>query len=136
VHGGSVEKEGLKMGYQIKKLELSEAQREIVKYDYALIYLMSDRLLLPVSALPELAWDECIDARFFSDDGELHIFEDDGQLSAVQVSDAGEEDTVVQKYELSKHFSNLGNTLLVQEYLEADEDGQMQVKLTRLKGIA
>jgi hypothetical protein len=30
----------------------------------------------------------------------------------------------------------LGKTLLVQEYLEADEDGQMQVKLTRLKGIA
>jgi hypothetical protein len=124
------------MAYQIKKLELAEAQGEIAKYDYALIYLMSERLLLPVSALPEIAWDECMDARFFSDDGELHIFEEDGQLKAVQVSDAGEEDTVVQKYELAKRFSNLGKTLLVQEYLEADEDGQMQVKLTRLKGIA
>jgi hypothetical protein len=77
-----------------------------------------------------------VDARFFSDDGELHIFEEDGQLKAVQVSDDGKEDTVVQKYELAKRFSQLGDTLLVQEYLEADEDGQMQVKLTRLKGIA
>lgn len=124
------------MGYQIKKIKFSEAQSEILKYEYALVYLMSKRLLLPVSSLPEIAWDECIDARFFSDDGELHIYEEDGQLSAVQVSDSGKEDMVVKKYKLAKRFSDLGNTLIVQEYLEADEDGQMQVKLTRLKGIA
>jgi hypothetical protein len=124
------------MGYQIKKLKLPAAQSEISKYEYALVYLMSERLLLPVSDLPKIQWDECVDARFFSDEGELHIFEEDGQLIAVQVSDEDKENIVVQKYKLAKRFSQLGDTLLVQEYLEADEDGQMQVKLTRLKGIA
>ena len=46
-----------------------------------------------------------------------------------------QENVVVKEYELDREFSKLGKTVLVQEYLVYDEDGQASVGLTRLKGI-
>lgn len=56
-------------------------------------------------------------------------------MQAVEVSDTGEEDIVIKEYELDGYFKKIGNTVLVQEYMEYDEDGQVYVGLTRLKGI-
>lgn len=123
------------MGYNIEKVEWNESLPEVSRYEYALIYLMSDLILCRVEELPEIKWEECLEARFFSKDEELHIFEQDGRMSAVRVTDDGAEDIQIQQYQLDKRFSNLGKILLVQEYLMADEDGQVQVILTRLKGI-
>ena len=55
---------------------------------------------------------------------------------AVEVVDDGAEDAVCdKKFQLDKRFSSEGKLLCVREYLAYDEDGQVFVELTRLKGI-
>ena len=52
------------------------------KYNFALIYMMSSILLCKTSELPELMYDEILEARFFDDDGEAHICIEDGEVTA------------------------------------------------------
>ncbi|MBQ9887296.1 MAG: hypothetical protein IJM37_10645 [Lachnospiraceae bacterium] len=104
----------------------------IDEYEYALIYLLSEIRLLKVCELTDINWDECYEARFFSQNKERHVFTIDGVLQAIDVEDDDiEENIVIKKYELNKG----DKYLIVQEYLEYDEDGQVKVKLTRLRGV-
>ena len=123
------------MNYRIENIDIQKAYQSVFEYDYALIYMMSKLILSKTSDLGEIDWDECLEARFFSKEKELHIFEDDGEQRAVEVRDMDEKDSIVKKYQLAKQFSGLGNTLCVKEYLAYDEDGQTYVSLTRLTGI-
>jgi hypothetical protein len=126
-----------------KRTELTpeQARASYREFEYALLYMMSEELRIRRTDEPgEICWEECLEARFFSEDKELHLFCDGESMKAVCVSDEGEceSDDIqiqIQKYLLDKRCSGIGKTLVVQEYLEADEDGQIQVKLTRLKGI-
>lgn len=126
---------GKKMGMHVEKISLNEAHQKAETYTYALLFMISKRILCKTEDLPETDWEECQEARFFSEDRELHIFEGEEGMQAVEVSDADKEDIMIKEYELDRYFEELGNTLLVQEYLEYDEDGQVYVGLTRLKGI-
>lgn len=124
------------MGYCFKEMEAGEAYQKINEYRYALIYMISDIAFGKTEELELPDWEECQEARFFSEDQELHIFELDGEKTAVEIVDDGaEEDVCDKKFQLDKRFSGDGNLLCVREYLAYDEDGQVFVKLTRLKGI-
>ena len=123
------------MNYRIENIDIQKVYQSVFEYDYALIYMMSKLILSRISDLGEIDWDECLEARFFSKEKELHIFEDDGEQRAVEVSDVDEKDSIVKKYQLAKKFSGLGNTLCVKEYWAYDGDGQTYVSLTRLTGI-
>ena len=81
-------------------------------------------------------WEECLEARFFSERAELHLFERDGDMQAVEIADDGsDKDTFIKKYQLDSKFAAMGRNIYVKEYLDYDEDGQINVSLTRLYGI-
>ena len=122
--------------YDIINVPVEEAYQKVKDYEYALLYMISSVNLCRTEELESVDWDECMEARFFSDKEEMHIFECDGQMMAVEVKDSGEKkDTIVKKYPMNQKFQGVGDKLCVKEYITYDEDGQMQVALTRLCGI-
>ncbi len=124
------------MGYRVEDIDLQEAYGRAVDYQYVLLYMISERIILcNVGSLPEINWKECQEARFFSEDRELHIFEGEEGMQAMEVFDTDGEDIVVKEYELDDRFRTAGKTVIVKEYLDYDSDGQAFVALTRLKGI-
>ena len=125
----------LKMGYKIKHVGQKEAQKQSVFYEYALLYMISEIVLCKTEALAEINWDECQEARFFSEEKELHIFETNSGVDAVEISDGDSQNIVIKEYMLDSRFSSIGHSILIQEYLEYDEDGQAYVANTRLRGI-
>lgn len=125
------------LDYSRRELSMDEAVRSIRDYEYALVYMISGIKLCKTSDLPEFDWEECQEARFFSKDKELHLFEEDGSLQAVEVAEKDDKDRIVKKYQLANRFPEIGKDklLYVYEYLSYDEDGQAYVSLTRLAGI-
>ena len=123
------------MGYLATPVTLQEAWASVYDYTYALLYKISEIRLCKTAELTETDLDECMEARFFSDSMELHLFEYQDEMRAVRVSDTDEKDIVIKEYELDSRFRTVGNVLLVQEYIEYDTDGQAFAGLTRLKGV-
>lgn len=123
------------MGYHAEPITLQEAWASMHDYSYALIYKISEIVLSETAKLTDQDLDECMEARFFSDSRELHIFENEDGMCAVCVSDTDEKDIILKEYELDSRFHTAGTTLLVQEYIEYDADGQACIGLTRLKGV-
>lgn len=123
------------MAYQVAEIEISKALENRKNYEYALVYRLSEVILCRMEQLEEFDLKECMEARFFSKDKELHIFEAEDEKCAVEITDNGREDCILKKYELAPKFSEIGKNLVVQEYLDYDEDGQAVVALTRLRGI-
>ena len=75
------------MSYEIKRMSTEEARLHIPDYEYALIYLISEIILTKTDYISEINWEECTEARFFSEEKELHFFRRDGQMQAVEVRD-------------------------------------------------
>ena len=123
------------MGYKIKHVELTEAQMQSAFFEYALLYMISEIILCKTEELTGINWDECQEARFFSEEKELHVFETESGMDAVEISDSSSLDIIIKEYLLDNRFSNIGHSILIQEYLEYDEDGQAYVANTRLRGI-
>ncbi len=125
------------MAYHVKNIEITKAYESITMYEYALVYMLSEVILCKTEDLPKLNLKQCLEARFFSEDKELHIFETEEGKKAVEVSDKNNEDIIIKKYEIAPKFCEAGkkDVLVVQQYLDYDEDGQAVVALTRLKGI-
>lgn len=123
------------MGYRVQDIDLQKAYQSVNDYTYALLYMISQRILCKIEDLPVIEWEECLEARFFSQERELHIFEAEEGMQAIIVYDTDQEDIMVKEYELDNKFALLGKTVLVQEYLQYDQSGQVFVGLTRLKGI-
>ena len=123
--------------YCVEDVEITKAYQSIKMYEYALVYMLSEVILCKTEDLPELNLEQCLEARFFSEDKELHIFETEEGKKAVEVSDVDKEDIIIKKYEIAPKFCETGKkeVLIVQQYLDYDEDGQAVVALTRLKGI-
>ena len=63
------------MSYKLEKLEFSKACEKISEYQYALLYMISEVILNKTELLGEINWEECTEARFFSEDKELHFFD-------------------------------------------------------------
>ena len=123
------------MGYTVQRVEFQEACQKYQEYEYALLYMMSELILSKTSELTSIDWEECLEARFFDLDKELHIFEDDGEHTAVEVVEQTQEECLVKKYQLANKFRGIGKAVCIKEYLSYDEDGQAYVALTRLSGI-
>ena len=123
------------MSYSVNKIDIQDAYNKVEEYEYALLYMMSEMILSKVEALDKIDWEQCLEARFFSEDKELHIYEDDGEYMAVEIQEEKEADTLIKKYELANRFKGIGKSVCVSEYISYDEDGQAYVSLTRLSGI-
>lgn len=122
-------------GVKVKKWNDIEAAKEMAQcYPYVLLRELS-RVHLGETDRANIQWAEVTEARFFDGTSELRFWEQDGQLSAVQVEDENEdENTCLEKVYALAHDGNFGRTLTVVEYLAYDEDGQLYRAATRLKG--
>ena len=129
------------MGYQVKEISLEEAKRKAEQYVYGLVYLLDEVLLGKIETIKEkICWEDCIEARFFSEQGELHIFDYNGEERAVCVEETEEtesyQSSLERTYPLAEKFGKQRfHTFQVKEYLGCDEDGQVTVLLTRLVGL-
>jgi hypothetical protein len=131
------------MHYKSEKTEITDVmladcmEKYKNKYEYALVYRISEIILCRAAQLDLSQWDECLEARFFSERGEAHFFDYDGKKVMAEIVDEeeGEGDIQIKKYKIAPRFQEAGKVLCVQEYLSYDEDGQIFTELTRLKGI-
>ncbi|MBE6853764.1 MAG: hypothetical protein E7505_09905 [Ruminococcus sp.] len=107
------------------------------KYSFALVYMMSCLLLCRTSELPELMYDEILEARFFDEKGEAHICTDDGEIRAYIFSESDIEAGYKKDEDIfiNKDFQNRYNKLKTRRYYNFDEDGQKYCVLTRCIGI-
>ncbi|MBQ8639961.1 MAG: hypothetical protein IJ468_12415 [Lachnospiraceae bacterium] len=127
------------MAYKKQFLSIEEAKKQINGFQYALVYQLESVLLGSIDQMSDqIIWEECIEARFFSQEHELHIFEFNGEYRAVLVSDDGKQEceSIVRCRKLEDRYRKLGwSELLVKEYIGFDEDGQAYTALTRLVGL-
>lgn len=124
------------MNCYVNKIDLQKPYQIPTGYDYALLYMIGGIILCRTEELSSIDWEECQEARFFSEDKELHIFEGEDGMQEAFVQDTEEDIILIREYELDNNrFHNVGKTVLVQEYLEYDSEGQVLVKRTRLRGI-
>lgn len=110
-------------------------------YKYALIYLMSE-VYLGENNRSNLPFDEILEARFFDESGELHIYNEEDCWYRSEIRDDEEENTEIHKeiYPVSGEIfheqeENGPIRLEVWKYLNYDEDGQIYVERTRCAGI-
>lgn len=118
---------------------LNEAKEKVQEYDYALIYYFSEKYFGTVEALDQINWDECLEAYFFDEKGQMYVHAaETGELTAVIFQEKQNEsyEYIDRKYELANMYKwSLGSQVLIREYLAADKDGQTYVEYTRLVDI-
>ena len=109
--------------------------------DFAFVlasFISAPPYLGKLSDMSEIDWAECLEARFFSRDRELHVWpEEDGLHTALTWDEEAGQETGMEQ--LTRRFVLRriagGGKLLVREYFGYDEDGQLFVEKTRLAGI-
>lgn len=120
--------------YKIESVGVDEAYFQRDQYPYALVYCYSYMKLCETSELTEKDWDECREARFFGPIEELHVLIEEGR--AIHVTEIGTKAVLDKEYKISRRFRNKKwNRVTIRQYLEADEDGQMRIVLTRLMDL-
>lgn len=121
----------------MKRIKIEEAKTLIPEYKYAYLQMMSEHILDEVSNLDSIEWEELIEGYIFDDEKQLHIYRDDGdELVAVIIDDDMKDAHFIDRnYRLSEKNKTLGNSVIIREYLLADDDGQSYVAATRLVGI-
>ena len=122
------------MGYITKNLSKTEAMECLKEYPYILVYEKS-RVMLGNPEDISINEQDLIEARAFSKNAELHLFKCEKEWVAVLTEDDGDAESITRSYQLSNRFSSAGGEIVVKDYLSADEDGQVYVKLTRLCGL-
>lgn len=113
-------------------LGLNEARARCADYPYVLVRELS-RIWLGETRKADINWDEITELRFFSESAELRLFRRDGNLQAVLLEDDSEDESLDKTFPLA-HNKAFGEWLTVREYLAYDEDGQLYVRASRLKG--
>lgn len=119
----------------MRKIDINEAKSLIRNYQYAYLQMMSEHILKPVSEIGEIDWSELIEGYVFNEDSQLHIFSEDDELVAVIDDDIIGAHINDINYDLENKYGSIGKSVIVREYLMADEDGQTYVAATRLCGI-
>ncbi len=122
------------MSYLTEKLLPEQAKAMTGDYPYVLAHMMSEVVFGHTDEVM-INEKELLEARFFSPESELHIFRRDKEWMAVRITDGDDGDWMTRGYLLEKRYANLGNTLVIKDYLAADEDGQIYVTLSRLCDI-
>lgn len=117
---------------KLETLAFADAKGKSVVFPFVLVRELS-RVWLGETEKAEIAWGEATELRFFNDTAELRFFGTAGRLQAVLLEDVAEDTCHDRTFPLA-HNGAFGQKLTVREYLDYDEDGQLYVKATRLKG--
>ena len=116
--------------------EIEDIKNKAATYEFALIYTYSSPKYLGENNAGSIDWSELVDARFFGEEGELHVFRnEDNELEMVELSDSVEQENFNERFEdferpLERGY---GKSITIREYINFDEDGQAVVVCTRLK---
>lgn len=119
-----------------KVISLEDAKREAMALSWALVRQLSLVQMGEVSTL-SIDWDEVTEARFFDSEKEIRIFEAGDGFLAVILSDGENEIENVTYRDMEhklEHKNQFGTAVSVREYFGYDEDGQISVVASRLKG--
>ncbi len=119
--------------YRVKAITLDEVKASYKEYPWMLVYEISDKKFGLTSSVDAIDWNECVDARFFSEAGEIHCFQSEDGMQAVQISDVGTADVIDRSYYVNG--VGKGKVLVVRHYLQYDEDGQAYISMTRLVNV-
>ncbi len=118
-------------------------------YEYALVYMYSEMCLLPIYKWKNVDIEECLEARLFGPQGELHLFRQGDELIASAISEVGKEDiekvpanaeicvydAIDRIYLIRKSCRaqvSGRSKVIVREYISYDGDGQALTARTRL----
>ena len=101
-------------------------------YTYGLVYLL-DKVILCETKDLDFKWENCLEAYFFGDIGELRVWRENGELVSAEYS--GEGEYIISEYALDSRYSNRWTSLLVKKFLDYDDDGQVFVSGTTLYGL-
>lgn len=114
-------------GLEIQNITLEEAKQRLPEYTYGIVHMFSE---LQCDTMDKISvnWNELMELRAFSEQGELRVYESGNGMAAQCCTETQEDtlDAIIIKYKMSN-----GKTLAVKEYLEPDEDGQAVVQYTR-----
>ena len=113
-------------------MDLRRALAEGAALPYSLIFTYGGVTLgrTPEQLPPE---EEVIEARFFSEEREIHVWREGGTLRAACLADSPEDaGAAAEKYKLEN--GQLGAWIAVRRYWDYDEDGQCYVSARRLAG--
>ena len=130
------------------RIALKEAEGMVGQFPYVLAYRSSGILLQTTAELDEktrtdlfneaaYVTDGNLEARFFSESGELHVFASGNGVCAVVTDFAGKH-YLDERYEIAAKFREKIGTrtkLVVRRILDQDDDGQMIVRHTCLAGL-
>lgn len=116
-----------------KKMTFEDAIKTIDTYDWAIVYQASEMLFDHVDEIKQkINWNECLEARFFNETSQLHVFGELGDLKAVCMMDDGKSaQEIDRKYVLANQFRDKGEYIKIKEYYDFDEDGQLCMKAIR-----
>lgn len=114
-------------------MEIETVKGMMKDYRYALIYKFDGIILDETKNVNISEFSDCLEARFFDGDRELRVWRENGKIKSSAVSFDG--DYIDISYELDKRFSNMGNTVIVRQYLGQDDDGQTYIKSSTVAGF-
>ena len=107
-----------KKDYKLEFMSVEEAYSGKGRYPYAILYCYSGVKLCETSEVSDKDLEECEEGR------------------AIDVTETGATAVLDKEYYLSKKFgAGKWNQVKIRQYLEADEDGQMAIVLTRLMSL-
>lgn len=117
----------------VKMVSLEDGRKRVLDYDYALIYMMSEVIFEPVSQLAEIRWEECQEAFFFSEKGQLHFYRnEEDELTGTVFEEQENLKYRDVDYKMAERYKKAYSKVTVREYLTSDNDGQTVVYYTRL----
>lgn len=117
-------------------ISLNDAKTEGQLLQWVLVRQLSAVAMGEVSKIP-IDWEDVTEVRFFDDEKEIRIFERRGKLCAAVIADVAEDVEGVDFRDRTfplEHRGVFGQEITMREYFDYDEDGQIFVVATRLKG--
>lgn len=112
---------------EFENITIEEAKNRISNYPFCIVHMISEFRYGSTENIT-VNWEELLELRAFSDQGELRVYRGEYELKAQcckEIADSSE-DVVELTYQMRD-----GKKLAVKEYLEPDEDGQAVVMYTR-----
>lgn len=129
--------------FKIKNIELEDVWQALDGYKYALIYGISevslvklrsgevDGGLLDTQIIPKLK--DCMEAYIFDSNKQIHLYRSSDKLVGVLCEDLPNIDSFFdRRYELTNKFVDEEKNIIVREYYEEDDDGQIRISYVRL----
>lgn len=116
--------------------ERSELKEKAAQYPYVIAHMYSD-ILCGNCVHDGINWDELVELRAFDEKGELHVYEQNGSLKAVEITEKenadAEEDTVIKYYQFVNQFPRQISMQTCSKRVSRwrNEDGQAVVVYTR-----